>query len=257
MPTPSLFSLRPISPFVAKAVAFGLRLNGAEVCMSPRRLIATTATLHALRPLLEAEFAKIPPVVLNARTAATLQSLANAARAEGATICGEIDPPAQRPILIENARPDMAIASSDIFAPVLSLLEAPSMPGMPAIVNDCPFALTAAVFGNLREARSIGDQLRVGTVLINDLIAPTADPRAPFSGRGRSGFGATRGAEGLLEMTVPKSVLARRRGSARHYAPVGARETPLFTSLFGLLHGGTLAARVKALRSLASVGRSR
>lgn len=244
-------------PLVARAVAFGLRLNGAAVCMSPRRLVATAGTLRALRPLLAAELAKVPPVPLNARTAATLQSLAGAAEADGATICGEIDLLAQRPTLIENAHPDMAIASSDVFAPVLSLLEAPSVPSIPGIVNACPYALTAAVFGKLREARSVGNQLRVGTVLINDLIAPTADPRVSFSGRGRSGFGATRGAEGLHEMTFPKTVLARRKGSNRHYTPVGDREIPLFTGLIEFLHGDTLAARIGAVRALASAGRSR
>ena len=43
---------------VAKAVAFGLRLNGGAVCMSPRRLFATPTTMSALRPLLYAELAK-------------------------------------------------------------------------------------------------------------------------------------------------------------------------------------------------------
>ncbi len=242
---------------VAKAIAFGLRLNGAQVCMSPRRLIATPETLGALRPLLVTELAKLPPVELTHRTASTLQNLANSAQAAGATLCGEINAAAQYPLLVENARPDLAIASSDIFAPVLTLLEAPSVLGMAAIANACPFALTAAVFGNLREARSLGDQLDVGTVLINDVIAPTADPRVPFSGRARSGFGPTRGAEGLLEMTIPKTVLARRKGSNRHYAPVGNRETPMFAGLIGFLHGGTAAARIRAVRALASAGRAR
>ena len=39
---------------VAKAVAFGLRLNGAAVCMSPRRLIASAESIAGLLPLLQA-----------------------------------------------------------------------------------------------------------------------------------------------------------------------------------------------------------
>ncbi len=244
-------------PLVAKAIAFGLRLNGAEVCMSPRRLVGTAQTLRALRPLLEIELAAIPAVVLNDRTAASLQTLADAATADGAKLCGEVNPNAQRPLLVENARPEMAIASSDIFAPVLSILEVRSVLHMPAVVNACPYALAAAVFGSLREARPLADQLNVGTVSINDLIAPTADPRTPFAGRGRSGFGATRGAEGLLEMTAPKTVLARRKGLTQQYSLVGNREIPLFAGLIGLLHGGTLTARVKALRAMGGAGRSR
>ena len=242
---------------VARAVAFGLRLNGGEVCMSPRRLIATPATLQALRPLLEAELAKVPPVVLQERTASLLRDLVDRAEAGGAVLVGAVTPSAQRPLLMTDAHPKMAIACSDVFAPVISLLPARDVVNMPEIVNDCPYALTTAVFGAPREARAMGEQLRVGTVLVNDLIAPTADPRVPFAGRGRSGFGATRGAEGLLEMTATKTILVRRTGSARHYDPVGGREMPLFAGMIGALHGGSLRARVKGLRTLASAGRNR
>ncbi len=242
-------------PLVAKAVAFGLRLNGAEVCMSPRRLVATPETLRALTPLLKAELGKIEPVRLKQRTAATLRRLAEEATALGGRLLGSVDPESQRPLLVADARPEMAIAASDLFAPVLSLLEAATVLHMPEIVNRCPYALTAAVFGNAREARALGEQLRVGTVLVNDLIVPTADPRVPFTGRGRSGFGATRGAEGLLEMTAAKTVLVRRTGSTRQYQPVGPREVRLFTGLIGALHGGSLGERLRALRDLASAGR--
>lgn len=240
----------------ARAIAFGLRLNGAEVCMSPRRLVATRQTLTSLRPLLAAELADVPPVKLNARTSASLGTLIESAKAAGATLSGEFQPDAQRPLLVENACPEMAIAARDIFAPVLSLLEAPSVLDMPTIVNSCPYALAGAIFGNLREAQSLANQLHVGTVVLNDLIAPTADPRIPFGGRGRSGFGATRGAEGLLEMTATRSVLARRKGIARHYAPLRAGQASIVAGLIGFLHGGTLPARLKALRGLGRAGQA-
>ena len=244
-------------PLAAKAIAFGLRLNGAEVCMSPRRLIATRGTLQALRPLLEAELANVAPTHLRERTATELKRLIDSAVANGAHLRGGFQPEVQRPLLLEDVQPAMAIARSDIFAPVLSLIEAPSVMHIPDMVNDCPYALTAAVFGTLREARAVGDQLRVGTVLINDLIAPTADPRVPFAGRGQSGFGATRGAEGLLEMTAIKTVLIRRKGSTRHYEPVGAREMPLFSGLIGALHGGSLGERWRAVQQVITAGRGR
>ena len=237
----------------AKAIAFGLRLNGGEVCMSPRRLFATRETLAVLRPLLEAELAAVPPVPLRPRTEKTLRPLLDEAVAAGARLIGTWQPEAQRPLLLEGARPTMAITRSDVFAPVLSMIEAPSVLHIADLVNDCPYGLTAAIFGSEREARALGEQLQVGTVLVNDLIAPTADPRVPFGGRGRSGFGATRGAEGLLEMTAAKSVLVRRRPSTRHYQPVGAKEFQIFAGMIGVLHGSSLRERFQSLRSLATV----
>ncbi len=235
----------------AEAIAFGLRINGGEVCMSPRRLVATRETMIALRPLLDAALRAVAPVALKPRTAETLHGLLHEAMAQGAHIVGAFQPEAQRPLLIEDARVDMSIARSDVFAPVLSILQAPSVLHISDFVNNCPYALTAAIFGGEREARALGKQLRVGAVLVNDVIAPTVDPRVPFGGRGSSGFGSTRGAEGLLEMTAAKTVLVRHKASTRQYKAVGPREMPLFLGVIGFLHGGSLASRFRSMRAIA------
>ena len=90
----------------------------------------------------------------------------------------------------------MEIARSDIFAPVLSLLRVRlhAARAMDQYAM-CPYALTASVFcgkGDEKKARMMAKMLKAGTVLINDLIAPTADPRVPFGGRGASGYTASR-----------------------------------------------------------------
>ncbi len=241
----------------AKAVSFGLRLNGAEVCMSPRRLIGTRETLRALRPLLDAELATVPAVALKPQTADALQVLVRDALQQGAELSRDFHPDAQRPLLIDHVGSHMAVAGTDLFAPVLSLLEAPSVLHLADTVNRNPFGLTAAIFGNPREAQTLATQLRVGTVIINDLIAPTADPRVPFGGRGASGFGVTRGAEGLLEMTAAKVVLIRRKGTSRHYDPLGDHDLPLLAGVIGALHGGSLGQRWRSLKHVISAARSR
>ncbi len=234
---------------VADAVAFGLRLNGGQVCMSPRRVVATDDVLQKLAPLLRTALAQVPPVVVEPRTVAALQSAVAAATAQGARLWGSVAPAAQAPLLLEDVRPEMEIARMDVFAPVVSLLAASTPLAIAEVVNACPFGLTAAIFGEDRAARALGAQLKVGTVLVNDVIAPTADPRVPFGGRGQSGFGVTRGAGGLLEMTAMKTLLVRRKGARRHYAPVGRREYPLFLSFIGALHGGSVAVRWRSLRN--------
>ena len=204
---------------VAKAVAFGLRLNGGAVCMSPRRLIASAQSIAALLPLLDAELEQVAPVVLDAATTAKLQDLLFEAMSAGATLHGEFTPASQRPLVVSGVAAKMAVANTDIFAPVISLIAAESMLHGLEQYAQCKYALTAAIFcsrGDERRARSMATMLRAGTVLINDVIAPTADPRVPFGGRGASGYGMTRGAEGLLEMTAVKTLLVRnavrRRG---------------------------------------------
>lgn len=225
---------------VARAAAFGLRLNGGAVCMSPRRLFATQATLRELRPVLLEALRSIPPVALPPKTAQTLSSLADEAVRSGAALIGAFTPAEQRPLLVENVTPEMAIARSDVFAPVLSLIEVESLLHVPAAYAQCGYGLTLSIFCGRDEvprARLLARTMKAGTVLINDLIAPTADPRVPFGGRGASGYGVTRGGEGLLEMTAVKTVIVRRRGAMRHLDATTEADTPLFAAIITALHG--------------------
>jgi acyl-CoA reductase-like NAD-dependent aldehyde dehydrogenase len=244
---------------VARAVAFGLRLNGGAVCMSPRRLFATPTTMSALRPLLRAELAKIPGVALDAGTSTRLRSMLNEAAGAGAEVQGSFTPDAQKPLLVDRATANMAVTCSDIFAPVLSLIEAETMLHVPELYAQCPYALTVSVFcerGKEKKARMLGSMLNAGTLLINDIIAPTADPRVPFGGRGASGYGVTRGAEGLLEMTAVKTVLVRRGGVMLHLEPMQDKDTAMFAGLIRAVHGKGLAMRWAALKQMIQAARS-
>jgi aldehyde dehydrogenase (NAD+) len=238
---------------VAKAVAFGLRLNGGAVCMSPRRLFATPATMRALRPLLESELAKIPAVTLEPQTAERLKAMLDEAVSAGASVWSPAGSDSVRPMIVDAATPGMAIARSDVFAPVISLIQAETMMHVPEMYAQCPYALTLSVFcgkAETHKAMSVARTLKAGTVLINDLIAPTADPRVPFGGRGASGYGVTRGAEGLLEMTAVKTLLVRRGGAMRHLDATTDADAPMFAGLIGVLHGSSWSARWKSLQSV-------
>jgi acyl-CoA reductase-like NAD-dependent aldehyde dehydrogenase len=243
---------------VAKAVAFGLRLNGGAVCMSPRRLFATPSTMVALRPLLHAEFAKIPGVALDAGTSTRLRAMLDEAVDGGAEVQGTFAPEAQRPLLVDRATAGMKIAGSDIFAPVISLIEAETMLHVPALYAQCAYGLTVSIFcarGKEKKAQMLGSMLNAGTLLINDIIAPTADPRVPFGGRGASGYGVTRGAEGLLEMTAVKTVLIRRGGVMLHLDPTSDADVPMFAGMIRVTHGKGLAVRWAALKELVKASR--
>ena len=256
---------------VAKAVAFGLRLNGGAVCMSPRRLFANTKTMAALRPLLQAELAKIPPVALDSRTATRLEEMLEEATAQGASvsIAGlDIPPTSMRklspwmghPVIVDGASAEMTIAQSDLFAPVISLIEMQSLLHLTEMYEQCAYALTVAIFcapHEQKKARATARELRAGTVLINDLIAPTVDPRVPFGGRGASGYGVTRGAEGLLEMTAVKTLLVRRGGYMLHLDTTTDADAPMFAGAIGALHGKGWSRRWAALRQAVKAARKR
>ena len=100
------------------------------------------------------------------------------------------------------------------------------------------YALGAAIFGPAQAARALARRVNAGCVVVNDVIVPTADPRLPFGGRDNSGFGVTRGAEGLLEMTLVKSVSVRHGRFRPHLDPAHADDSTMFAALIAALHGG-------------------
>lgn len=241
---------------VLDALAFGMRLNESATCMAPRRLFLVGEHAGLVGRLL-ARFDSMSAVRVTRETAALLEELLRDADRLGAKICGQgatgmPDEPKLKPLLILRATPAMRIACSDVFAPVLSVFEVDSVERALHQSDLCPLALTASIFGPEREARALAARLPVGTVTINDLIVPTADPRISFGGRGASGFGQTRGAEGLLEMTAVRTVAVRRSRSRRHLQATGLAHVAFFAGYIAASHAGSWSERWNGVRQLVS-----
>jgi len=243
---------------VVKALAFGMRLNGSSTCMAPRRVLLVDASTERRNDLLLAlheALRKIGPVTVADSVPRDLDVLLQEAQESGANVIGEVSAGSMRPVVVTRVAPAMKIAQADIFAPVLLLMDIHGEQEILAAQATCPFGLTASIFGAEREARRLAEKLNVGTVTINDAIASTADPRVPFGGRRQSGFGATRGAEGLLEMTAAKTVTARRGRGTRHYEATGAAHKDLFGGMILASHAATWRERMRGVVQLVRAGR--
>lgn len=244
----------------ARALTFGMRLNGSATCMAPRRLILAGLSQQqrtALLELLELQFSAVPAISLSPAVEQQLTQLLEDAKHLGGQVIGQHNGSTTKPLLVLHGRLEMALGRADLFAPVLTVFEAANLDEAVAIESQSSLTLTTCVFtGDEVLARTLADRLSAPTILINDLIAPTADPRLPFGGRGASGFGATRGADGLLEMTRPKVVSVRRNREARHYDPTGHRHASLFAGLNAALHGGSFATRWSGIRRTLAAAQS-
>jgi acyl-CoA reductase-like NAD-dependent aldehyde dehydrogenase len=234
---------------VVAALAFGLRFNGSATCMAPRRLFLVGDHPGLVPAMLDA-FSALPSVALPARTQAQLADLLEDAQRLGGSPLVDGSVEELRFALISRATPEMRIARSDIFAPVLSIFDLPDTDAAIAAHAPCPYALTASIFGPESEAQALASRLPVGTVLINDLIVATADPRLSFGGRKASGFGVTRGREGLLEMTALKTVVAQRSRDLRPYSLTTPEHEPFFAAYLETVHSGSWRARWHGLRCL-------
>jgi aldehyde dehydrogenase (NAD+) len=240
---------------LTEAILFGMRLNGSATCMAPRRLFLV-GERRALIQQLEQGFRDLEPVSVSEPTLRAYKSLMADAEQKGADIRGFIDPPYIKPTLVYNGLPTMDITRADLFAPVMTVMCASTLKEIVALINENPYALTASIFGNAAEAQAIAAQLEVGTVLINDLIAPTADPRIPFGGVRQSGFGTTRGTEGLLELTTAKTITTRTNNESKHFQPTTPAHEQLFRGAITLSHAKSWRTRYTGLQQIITAARS-
>ena len=205
---------------VFAALRFGLSFNSGATCIAPRRIFVPEDKLGEFEDRLLAMTDTLPRIEPDPQAAATARKYVRDALDNGATLLtGDLDSDdltTSFPLIVSQARQEMALLNEDIFAPVLSLVPVSDDHAALEANRQCAYALGATVFGEGREAERLANQIEAGTVVVNDMLAPTADPRVGFGGRRMSGFGVTRGDEGLLQMTAYKAVFVRTGRFAPH-----------------------------------------
>ena len=240
---------------VTAAIVFGLRLNASATCIAPRRVFVPRPLLHDLQQRLAARIGKLGELPVDAQAYRTARQLAE--RSGGTLTPTPPQTPAEDhprafftapPLLVVDPRRDAELLRRDLFAPIVSLLPYEDLGDAVAADAACPYALGASIFGPRNEAEALSRRLRAGSVTINDLIVPTADPRVPFGGTGESGFGVTRGDEGLLAMTRPQTVM-HRRGTWRPHFDLTRSNAALFDAYLQLAYG-PIRGRAAALSDL-------
>ena len=241
---------------VVDALAWGMRLNGSSTCLAPRRLFLVGNGHELLIARLRDRFEATAGIAIAPSVQKLLVEVVDDAERLGATVCGDPTARSLKPVLVLDGRPEMMIAQSDLFAPVLTVIRVADTSAMLEADKLCPFGLTAAVFGEEQAAKALSTRLNAGTVIVNDIIFPTVDPRVPFGGRRGSGFGTTRGAEGLLEMTAAKVTAIRTNKLGLHYQETGDTHEELFRGVVAMSHSASLRERFAGLRRMIVAARN-
>jgi succinate-semialdehyde dehydrogenase/glutarate-semialdehyde dehydrogenase/succinyl-CoA reductase len=110
-----------------------------------------------------------------------------------------------KPTVFRNVSPKMRIAQEEVFGPVAPIVVADDEMQAIKLANDTQYGLGASIWTeDLDKAEKLSRMVQSGLVSVNNIVA--SDPRVPFGGVKKSGFGRELSRYGMLEFVNIKSV---------------------------------------------------
>lgn len=197
-------------------------INNGQSCIAAKRIIVEKSIAPTFIKLLEKELSQlkmgdpsnkdtdIGPLARE-EFVKTLHELVKGSVKKGATIHGGGQPSKRKgffykPILITGVTPGMPLFEEESFGPVLPVIVADNDDHAIQLANQSKYGLGASLWTeHVEQAQRLSKQLQAGNVVINGMVA--SDPRMPFGGIKKSGYGRELSYFGLREFVNIKSVV--------------------------------------------------
>jgi succinate-semialdehyde dehydrogenase/glutarate-semialdehyde dehydrogenase len=125
----------------------------------------------------------------------------------GATVIegGTFENAFYKPTIVTNVKPGMPLFEEEVFGPVAAVIEAGDIEEAVMLANHPFYGLGVSLFTKDSEKGiRLVSEFRDGSVFINGMVK--SDPRLPFGGTGRSGFGRELSVHGIREFVNVKTV---------------------------------------------------
>lgn len=109
------------------------------------------------------------------------------------------------PTILTNVTPEMSVFKDETFGPVAAVIRARDVEHAIELANDSKFGLGSNLWTrNIEQARKLAARIEAGGVFINGMT--TSDPRLPFGGVKRSGYGRELSSFGIQEFVNVQTV---------------------------------------------------
>ena len=186
-------------------------LNAGQTCCAAKRFLVHADVAADFEARFSAAMQATPcaPLVRD-DIRANLQRQVDESLAAGARlVCGGEVPSGAGwhypPTILADVEPGMAAFDEETFGPVAAIVPFSTLDEALELANASAYGLTASVWtADLDAARELARKLQVGGVFVNRM--PGSDPRIPFGGVGRSGYGRELGIYGIREFVNIKTV---------------------------------------------------
>ena len=227
----------------AKRIAFGKFLNSGQTCIAPdhifihksikdefvSELIKVINTFYTDNQEKSKDFGRIINELHFDRVSALLQ--------DGDIIFGgkvNMEEKYISPTLIENINKDSELLNSEIFGPILPIIEFENIDELIETIRVKPKPLALYIFSSSKQTQNkIMSKISSGGVCVNDTIMHLVPENLPFGGVGNSGMGSYHGKKSFETFSHQRSVLIRGTwlDIALRYPPFNKKKLSLIKKL--------------------------
>ena len=199
----------------AERIWLAITMNAGQTCMAPRRVLVDRSCYRAFLSELAPLAAGARPVrLVCAGEADRCMQQVGAALAQGArSLSGVVEPARDgwmRPMVVADCSAASTLVAGDHFGPVLAVVPVDGVDHALRVHGASRHRLAVGVFtrsaSRWRRDAAFMMRLRASVITFNESVTPTGHPALTIAGSGGSGWGASRGAAGLLELSRPISV---------------------------------------------------
>ncbi len=210
---------------VSRAAKLGAKarlLNNAQSCIASKRFLVAAEIYDEFVEALKREFEKLKvgdPMekdtdigpLSSVKAAENLESQMQKSLDKGAKLItgGKREQAIFLPTILADVQPGMTAFEEELFGPIAAVVKIKDADEAVELNNRSRFGLGASIITNdLHQAREMIKKIDDGAVFVNELVK--SDPRMPFGGTKKSGYGRELSRLGILEFVNAKAVHIKR-----------------------------------------------